>query len=204
MTTAAAFLLGLAAAFAIANWLAVARGAKPLEYVAKPATLVALTGVAVALDPENEGRRAWFVVALVLSLAGDVFLMLPRDLFVPGLAAFLLAHLAYVAGFGLPAAWPAILAVAVVSAVVGAPVVRRADKPLLGPVVAYMLVITVMLAAAAGTGWLAAAGAALFYVSDALIAYNRFVFAEPRRWASVAIIVLYHLGQAALVLSLLS
>ena len=42
--------------------------------------------------------RAWFVAALVLSLAGDVFLMLPKDLFVFGLGAFLLGHLAYIVG----------------------------------------------------------------------------------------------------------
>ena len=42
--------------------------------------------------------RAWFVAALVLSLAGDVFLMLPKDLFVFGLGSFLLGHIAYIVG----------------------------------------------------------------------------------------------------------
>jgi uncharacterized membrane protein YhhN len=229
VTTAATFFLGMAAVFALADWVAVGRRNKALEYVAKPAALLALIGVAATLVAEDESRRGWFLVALVLCLAGDVFLMLPRDLFIAGLAAFLLGHLAYVGGFGLGDAWPAVVAVAAVAAVVAAPVVRalraRGDHSLLGPVLAYMAVITVMVACAIGSGdRLAAAGAILFMASDSLIAYRRFVWvalpvaeratetasAPPERpperrdaVAGVAIMVLYHLGQAGLVLSLL-
>ena len=32
-------------------------------------------------------------------MAGDIFLMLPRERFIAGLVAFLLAHVAYVVGF---------------------------------------------------------------------------------------------------------
>jgi uncharacterized membrane protein YhhN len=207
VTSAAAFLLGMAAVFAVADWVAVARGSKLLEYVAKPATTALLAGVALTLVPEDETRRLWFVVALVLCLAGDVFLMLPRDRFVAGLASFLLGHLAYVAGFGLGEAWPWILGVAVVAAAVGTPILRallaKGDKELVGPVVAYMAVITVMVACAIGTGdAVAIAGAALFMGSDSLIAWNRFV--RPRAWAPVTIMVTYHLGLTGLVLSLLS
>ena len=47
-----------------------------------------------------------------------------------------------------------------------------------------------------------AVGALLFFVSDYLIARDRFV--RPLPWAPLAIMVLYHLGQAGLVLSLTS
>ena len=206
MTSAASFLLGMAAVFAVADWIAVAGERKPLEYAAKPLALVALTGVAVTLVPEDETMRTWFVVALALSLAGDVFLMLPRNLFVAGLAAFLLGHLAYVAGFGLGEAWPWILGVGVVGAAVGTPIVRAllrdGHRDLLGPVLAYMAVISTMVACAIGVGDpRAIAGAALFMFSDSLIAWNRFV--RPIAWAPVTIMVTYHLGQAGLVLSLL-
>ena len=117
MTSPAAFFLGLAAAFAVAKWWAVWRRAKGLEYVAKPVTLLALIATAATLVPEDDVRQKWFLLALVLSLAGDVFLMLPRDLFVAGLASFLAAHVAYIAGFGLGQAWPWILGVAVLSLV---------------------------------------------------------------------------------------
>ena len=70
-----------------------------------------------------------------------------------------------------------------------------------GPVIAYMTVISLIVASAIGTGeGLAIGGAGLFYCSDTLIAWNRFV--RPRRWFPLAIIVTYHAGQAGLVLSL--
>jgi hypothetical protein len=58
-----------------------------------------------------------------------------------------------------------------------------------------------MVACALATGnVLAGVGASLFFASDALIAWNRFVI--PVRWAPVAIMVTYHVGQAGLVTSL--
>jgi uncharacterized membrane protein YhhN len=194
---------------AVGDWLAVARRNKPLEYACKPAVMVALIGVALTLHPVHADRRDWFIAALMLSMLGDVFLMLPRDLFVAGLASFLLAHIAYVVGLrlhgGSNTGWAlAGLAVVALDTVLARPVlgaVRRRHPELLGPVTAYVVVISTMVAAALATGTaLAAAGAVLFFASDTLIAYNRFV--RPRSWGPLAIIVTYHLGQAGLVLSL--
>ncbi|HEY8523893.1 MAG TPA: lysoplasmalogenase [Acidimicrobiales bacterium] len=210
MTAPAAALLVASAVAAIVDWVAVARRRAPLEYVAKPLTLALLVAAALALDPEDPTVRAWFVAALVLSLAGDVFLMLPRDLFVPGLGAFLLAHVAYVVGLtaaGLTGA--GLLAGLVLAAALLAAIGRRLVTGLRGrepalavPVVAYMVVISAMLVCAWGTGDpAAAAGALLFYASDGLIGWRRFV-AERTAGLDVAIIVTYHLGQALLVLSL--
>ena len=210
MTGGAWVLLVVAAAFAVADWVAAARENRPLEYVAKPATLIALIGVALLLDPDDGAVRAWFVVALAFSLVGDVLLMLPRDLFVGGLAAFLLGHVAYVVGLNVAGTaaggWVVGITVVLIAiAVVGRRVVaavRAGDEPkLTAPVVTYMLVISAMVASAIATGEpLAIAGAVLFYASDSLIAWNRFVRALA--WAPVAIMVTYHLGQAGLVLSL--
>jgi uncharacterized membrane protein YhhN len=210
MTATAFAALAVGAAFAVGDWMAVAGGRKPLEYVCKPATMVALIIVALALDPFVEDRRAWFVLALVLSLVGDVFLMLPRDLFLAGLVSFLAGHLAYVVGLraGESSAAAVVVsaaAVMVVAAVVGTRIliaVRRGPHAeLTGPVVAYMTVISAMVTCALATGnVLAAVGASLFFASDALIAWNRFV--RPRAWVPVAIMVTYHLGQAGLVTSL--
>ena len=210
MTVSAWAALAVAAVFGVGNWVAVASGRKWLEYVCKPATMVALIVVALALEPVIEGRRAWFVLALVLSLAGDVFLMLPRDLFLAGLVSFLAGHLAYVVGLraGESSATAVVVSAAVVvvvAAVVGARIVaavrRGPHAELTAPVVAYMAVISAMVACALATGnVLAAAGASLFFASDALIAWNRFV--RPLAWAPVVIMVTYHLGQAGLVTSL--
>jgi uncharacterized membrane protein YhhN len=198
-----------AAAVALGDWVAVARGNKPLEYVCKPAVMLALIGVALTLHPVHADRRDWFVAALVLSMLGDVLLMVPRDLFVAGLASFLLGHIAYVVGLRLharsTAAWAlAGVAVAALDIVLARPVlgaVRRRHPDLVIPVSAYVVVISIMVAAALATGVaLAAAGAVLFFASDTLIAWNRFV--RPTRRGPLAIIVTYHLGQAGLVLSL--
>jgi uncharacterized membrane protein YhhN len=150
-------------------------------------------------------------VALLLSLAGDVFLMLPRDLFVAGLGSFLLAHVAYVVAFtrhgGSATALVESAVVVVVAAIlVGRPVilgVRRADPAMVGPVVAYIVVLGAMVTTAiATTTALLAVGGILFMASDSLIAWNRFVRERP--WAPLAIIVTYHLAQAALVTGLVS
>lgn len=173
--------------------------------------IVLLVG-ALSLSPDSSSQRSWFVVALVLSLAGDVFLMLPpRDeWFVAGLGSFLVAHLAYIGGLWLEpggvslARWLGGLEVlAVLGVVVGGAVLRAAPQPMRPPVAAYMTVISLMVAFAVGSGdWLAVLGAALFYVSDATIAWNRFV--RPLAPAKTVIIVTYHLAQFALVLSLLT
>src|SRR4051812_35566134 len=164
----------LAALFAGVDWIAVGLENRRLEYVCKPAVMVALLAAAVTLDPNSTGQRAWFVVALVLCLIGDVLLMLPRDLFVAGLVAFLLGHLAYVAGFRVPGVGGSVSAllislagVIVVDMIVGRPIVaavRRKQREMLGPVLGYIAVISLMVASALATGNpLAAAGAVLFF-----------------------------------------
>jgi uncharacterized membrane protein YhhN len=209
MTGPAFLLLALTLAAATLDWIAVRHDNRALEYVCKPATLATLTLVALALDPRDPAVRTWFVVALLLSLAGDVLLMLPGDLFAPGLGAFLLAHVAYIVGLVVDGVTPAALLVGlaivtVVLVTVGPRLVDgvRSKEPVLaGPVTAYMIVISAMVVCAVGTRHPAAIlGAGLFYTSDALIGWNRFV--RRHEYGDLAIIVTYHLGQILLVLSL--
>jgi len=211
MTTAAGVLLAVAAVAAVADWIAVVRAHKPLEYVAKPLATAALVGVAATLDPASSDQRIAFAVALVLSLMGDVALMLPADRFVAGLGSFLLAHVAYIVGFAvvgastgdylIGAAIVLVPAVPLAARYVRA-LARAGRRELLVPVVLYIGAIAVMVASAIAAGnALAIIGATLFFASDALIAETRFV--GPRRWGRVAIMVTYHLAQVALVCSLL-
>jgi uncharacterized membrane protein YhhN len=210
VTGAAFLLLALALVAAVGDWIAVQQGARGLEYVCKPLTMVLLVAVALALEPDDPAVRAWFVAALVLSLAGDVLLMVPKDLFVFGLGAFLLGHIAYIVGMHVegvdgPRFLLGIVIVTVLLAVIGTPILNgvRAgpDPKLAGAVVAYMGVISAMVASAIGVGIFAAiVGAGLFYASDALIAWNR--FRRETSHARVTIMVTYHLAQVGLVLSL--
>lgn len=208
--TAAAFLwLCLALVAALADWLAVYHDNRRLEFVAKPLTMVLLIGAAVALDPADAATRYWFVVALLLSLAGDVFLMVRKDLFVAGLGAFLLAHVAYVIGLLTSGVHGGGLLVGLVLAVAGFVLigarlmrgVRRTDRALVTPVLGYIVVISAMLITAYGTQrfW-ALAGASFFYISDSLLGRQRFL--EPRERGDTAVMVTYHIAQFLLVLSL--
>jgi len=210
VTGAAFLLLALALAAAGLDWVAVHQGQKALEYLCKPLTLVLLIGSALALHPDDDAVRAWFVAALVLCLIGDVFLMLPQDLFVLGLGSFLLGHVAYIVGMHVdgvdgPRFLVGVVIVMAMLAVIGTRILRgvRAgpDPGLAGPVVAYMFVISAMVASAIGVGHpTGVLGASLFYASDALIAWNRFI--GETRHGRLAIIITYHLAQVGLVLSL--
>lgn len=196
---------------ASANWWSRWSDDRAVELWSKPLALIALIGVAVTLDPADPAVRAWFVVALLFSLAGDIFLLEGDRRFVPGLVAFLLAHVAYTVGlvvapewswtaFGFGAAVMIALAGLVGLRIVGA--ARRSD-PALGPAVsAYLFAISMMFCAAAATGnWWAIVGAGLFVASDSVLGWRQFV--GTARWMPVTVMVTYHLGQAGLVASLL-
>lgn len=211
MTGLAWDILAATLVVAVIDWFAVARSIRSLEYIAKPAVMIGLIGLALALQPADARERGFFVVALALGLASDVLLMLPRDLFVWGLATALIEHLAYISGF---LTRPFQLTLFVVAAVIGLasaflvfPAVYRAigasKRSLRAPVVMYVAVFLVMVARAGGTGSaLALVGALLFFYSDALLGWNRFV--GPIRGGRLANISVYHVGQAILVLSLLT
>jgi uncharacterized membrane protein YhhN len=139
-----------------------------------------------------------------------VFLLGGDRWFVPGLAAFFAAHVAYVVGFvvaeewrwgAFGRAWLALipLGVSLGRRIVAGAVERR--PALRVPVTSYLGVISLMAAsaAAAGNGW-AVGGAALFLTSDTILGWRQFVARRP--WMPVAIMVTYHLAQAALVISL--
>ena len=178
MNAGAWLLLCLAAVAAVGDWFAVARRNQRLEYVCKPLTMVFLLGLAGAIDVDVSSVRTWFLIALALSLLGDVFLMLPRDAFIPGLVSFLLAHLAFIVGMwvdgvGFLAFALGLTVAAIAVVIVGGRILRAVrggeHAEMTVPVGVYMAVISLMLASAIGTEeLLAIVGASLFFCSDAL------------------------------------
>ena len=209
MTAVAFVLLSLTAVVAVCDWLAVSNGQRMAEYVLKPLVMVALIAVALTIDPSSDFARAMLVIGLLLSLVGDVCLMVPADLFVAGLAAFLVAHVFYVIalialGVSLGALIVGIALMGLVAVVIGRRIVQGAastDAALAGPVAAYIAVISVMVASAIGTGrFFAIVGALLFGLSDSVLGWTRFIADLPR--GRVIVMVTYHLGQIGLVLAL--
>jgi alkenylglycerophosphocholine hydrolase len=202
--------VALAAAASFGDLVSILRHVKRLEYATKPTVMIFLIAAALLLHPASQGERALFVVALVLGLAGDVFLMLPDRFLVPGIVVFLAGHLAYAAGFrfvGFSAAGLVVGAVIVVAAAglfvrrVLAALVTSGRAKLRNPVLAYAVVISLMTVSATASGNLvAAAGGLLFFFSDVIFAWYRFV--KPVPWGQPVNIVMYQAGQALLVLSL--
>ncbi|MEZ5373847.1 MAG: lysoplasmalogenase family protein [Microthrixaceae bacterium] len=150
---------------AVADWLAVARDVRPAEYVLKPATMVALGALLLALDLPGDEVRWWHLAAIACSLAGDVFLMLPASAmdeelsFVGGLGVVSgCARLLHRGHGGAGGGRPVLVVgglVAVIVSTVGVRIVSGArfhDPRLAIPVPAYIGVIGVMIATSFGTG----------------------------------------------------
>lgn len=164
-----------------------ARDHRPLVYVFKPLSTILLLLLAAAGPSGLSSTYSVAVVAgLFFSLAGDVFLMLPSGLFRSGLASFLLAHLCYVYAFLDDSPFAVPVLPFVVCFAVGASVVPAfwAGVPagLRPPVAVYVAVLLVMVSQGSGRSLhlntapalSAALGAALFVLSDFLLAWNRF------------------------------
>jgi uncharacterized membrane protein YhhN len=197
-------LLSLAALASLAAHLgAEAAGARVLVYAFKPLTTLLVIAVAWTLGRAEQAPAARrytrpVLAGLACSLVGDVALMLPGDYFVPGLFAFLAAHLCYISAFAARAGGlrpsPSALPFAFAYIVLVARLAPHAGT-LLGPVALYGAVLLAMAWCAAETWRLrrdgptgaAAVGALLFVVSDTLLAFGRFVPAGPRSGTAVMI-----------------
>ncbi len=213
--------LSLALASAVVDWWSVFHHRRHLEYVFKPLTLVGILLAAwlFTRGPHAAWQARFFLPGLALSLVGDVCLMLRRErLFLAGLGAFLLAHSCYIIGLNpvLPPRQALILLppVALVSGVLYRAIARglrqRGESRLLAPVATYSLVLSLMLFSAwavlfrpawtNGRRALMIAGGSLFFVSDAMLAWDRFV--APSSSARLRVHITYHLGQMALAASI--
>ncbi|MBC5784723.1 sterol desaturase family protein [Ramlibacter sp. USB13] len=201
-------LLVEAAALATAT---AADGMIELHRVFKPLAMV----LAIALVASRPGwmrqDRAFdlkLLAALLLCLAGDVFLMLPGP-FIPGLVSFLCAHLCYLALFRQGQPWFASRR-ALAGTLAAAVVMYAILFPHLGPVLqvavaAYALVIALMAAQAIGRATVlrdpaamgVAVGAVFFMLSDALLAINR--FAQPLPMAQFLVLATYYVAQVLIV-----
>ncbi len=210
-------LLVAAFVFAVLEGLALQKNWFKLEWVAKPAVMLCLF-VWLFTTVGVNGATLWFGLGILLSLLGDILLMISLDrLFLHGLVAFLLAHVFYIIGFNIPipaiSAWSVILAVLIGWG--GARVIRRILTAVTAsgnvrmrlPIIIYSVVISLMLLSAmiklndlswnAGASLLVALGAFLFYISDVILAWMKFV--APIQNGRIYNIAAYHLGQISLI-----
>lgn len=179
-------------------------------YVLKPLTTLLILALAwTEPSPLTPFYRLLVAAGLVFSLIGDVLLMLPRERFVGGLVAFLVAHLLYIRAFTLDelrATWWIIIPIIAYAVVLLRILLPRVPRRLKAPVAVYALVLLAMAWAAAErcvAGWqgggLAAAGAALFVASDSALAIDR--FARQFRGADAVVLGTYYAAQTLIALS---
>ena len=213
------YLIVFALMIAAFDWFAVNQERKTLEYIAKPIVIVTLITWLLVNDG-YQGPTIFFLIGLVLSLAGDIFLMLPDEKFIAGLVSFLFAHLAYTRGFSFSGFHFSIglLFVIILVGLVGIVVLRQLLKGLTVhhqeklrlPIIIYAIVISIMLITALSTvispspGWsfypaiIVSTGTILFFFSDSTLAWNRFVNLLPH--GKLMVIISYHIAQIAITL----
>lgn len=192
------------------------KGDKQQTYFFKPVSTLLVIGVALLsfLTPNVlPAYTLWITLGLVLSLGGDVALMFESGkAFLIGLVLFLLAHVVYAIAFTLPNSFHAAdLITAAVLLVVSVPIylyLKPGLGDMKGPVIFYIVVIGFMVNRAVSTffgdsfstsqAWLISLGAVLFWLSDLVLAVNRFRYPFEANRLSL---FLYYGGQLLIALS---
>jgi len=202
---------------AVVDWIALAGQKKRFDYFAKPGVIIALL-IWLALNGNLRGNLIWFFIGLLFSLAGDVFLLLPKERFIAGLVSFLLVHVAYIIGFNdtLPPINLASISLIVIITITACQIFRSIltglertnNSKMKLPFLIYSITISLMVLSAclslikedwnAGPALLVSGGAVLFFLSDTLFAWNRFVSSLPN--SNLKVRVTYHSGQLLIVL----
>ncbi|MBV8621076.1 MAG: sterol desaturase family protein [Curvibacter sp.] len=185
-----------------------AEGLVDWHHLFKPLAMVLALVLCLRHRPASPTAPPWLLLALTACLVGDVCLMFPGG-FIPGLAAFLLGHAAYLLHFRRDAPWfpsrRALLATGLAGLLMLAVLWPHLDTVLRLAVPLYVAAISLMAGQALGrAAWLrspsalgAAAGALCFMLSDSLLAIDRFV--SPLPAAPLWVLSSYYLAQILIV-----
>lgn len=210
MRTVAAFSI-LTLIFVVAMLVAHATGRGDIGKVCKMLASCGFLLTAWSAGAFHSPYGIAIFTGLVFSWFGDLFLIFSgKPAFLAGLIVFLMAHLAYIAAFVLRGiAWPytagSLVVLVPFVAVVLFWLMPHVEGPMRIPVLAYSVVITSMVAAAAGMiprpwGVVILLGAAAFYFSDLFVARGRFVQSDA--WNGRIGLPLYYAGQLLLAASI--
>lgn len=183
-----------------------------LHWIAKPLATLLIAAIVWRADSAAPGYRRAILLGMAFSCLGDIALMLPFDAFVPGLIAFLLAHVCYIVAFraGFRARRGLLLAAALLALFAGinlAGLWTLLPNDLRIPVVVYVVVLALMATLALARAWAknaatpsaptsarwAAIGAVLFVISDSVLAWDRFGGGLPA--ATLCVLSAYYAAQ---------
>lgn len=214
-------LLPLVIILMAVEWLVVAKKWKKLRPVTKPAPMIAMI-IWFSIVGRWQGALFYFGLGLVFSLLGDILLLLSYRYFIFGLIAFSLAHIFYIVGFNVTVPgigiqfWIFLVLVIFIGFINFRPILKGLRKDryqgrLIPPVVFYAILISVMLISAllniTRPEWglrdilCTCFGAGLFYISDSLLARERFVRAS--KYGAVMVMITYLTGQLLMALGVL-
>lgn len=207
-------LLLLSAVAAILFGFMVHRPASWRRTIAKTAGVFLL-----GLLAYSAGGPLLLALALMASAAGDAALAAEEERrFLPGLIAFLIAHLLYVVLFVTGSAGAGILiaeplrcvwagAIVVAAALLLMRLLPALPDAMRIPVIVYTLAIVAMgVVSVTVPGYAIAIGATLFIVSDAILAIRKYLMAEtsPHEiWAGYAVWAFYYTAQLVITLGVL-
>jgi len=202
----AGLLLAACAALVVFRLLGIPAGAAVAKFLASSAFLA----VAVGASAFRSSYGKIVFTGLVFSWFGDMFLLgTSQQLFLMGLASFLLGHMAYIVAFairGISFKWSlaAFLPILAVSLAVTVWLTPYVAPYMLIPVRVYTIVISLMIISAIGTRGaggplLIPVGATLFYLSDLSVASMQFT--EPAFPTYIWGLPFYYTGQLLLALS---
>jgi uncharacterized membrane protein YhhN len=181
-------------------------------YITKPLTTALILVPVLILVPDSDSAYVPLIAGgLAFAILGDVLLMLSEERFVLGIGSFAATHALYLAAF-ISAAGIALVNPSTIPLILFAFIMTRflwsgLRKSLQVPVLAYIVLITVVTAQAIGaavqqegTGLaIAAAGAVLFLASDSTLAIDR--FRVSFKAAQGLVLSTYWLGQWLIALS---
>lgn len=171
-----------------------------IHYVSKSAIMISLGVFFLNQTLPNWSRyQSLLLGAILFSLAGDIWLMLPGDYFIPGLISFLIAHIFYIILFrkhkvpsinadkSILRQKPWLILPFIAYALLLMWILYPSLGEMLIPVGVYAVIITLM-AITALNRWRRTSqnsflyvfiGAILFVISDSFIAINKFAFDIP-------------------------
>lgn len=211
-------IIGLALLFAVIDWIAILFTWKRVEFLSKPSVILLLLTWLILVGGQNP-QIWWFAAALIFSLAGDVFLLFSNRYFLPGLFSFAIAHLTYALGLN-PTFPPINIASLTLLLLISFSITQLyrfffarpeiQDKVnLRKPILVYLIALGLLVFSALVTmvrpekEWqiypalLASTGALLFFSSDILSAWNRYI--HPTRANRILITIMYHIAQFTLI-----
>ena len=181
-------------------------------YIYKPLTISLIVLIGIIQTAEVSSVYRYLIISgLAFALMGDIFLMLPSDRFLYGLASFLVTHIFYILAFISDSSFPVNFLFLLPGLIVGL-IILKLLLPHTGsktiPVIIYSIILVILMWQAVGridesfthSAIVALVGTVLFIFSDAALAFNRIV----RNYASAQLLILstYYSAQLFIVYSI--